>query len=165
MSAIGLMFGNWLAGIAAAAMPFPNTPPPETSPLREPSTICGAGLPRDVIHVRVFPIGIQRRIFPSPNEIIERGGDSWITRSFWQKMAAGLCEPNVPAADIAKDDFLPRIVVFVDGEKDRQPLLLEYPDWKDNPQPVRASLNGKMISVPAAVVRKLLDYSRAGWRD
>ena len=159
------MPGRWLMTLAVvgatAAAPVVATRPPN----RLPSTICGSGHPRDVVQIRVFPIGIQRRIFPSPDEIITHGGNTSMVRKFWQTAMAGLCNPRLPAASSKAPAFSPRIVVYVEGERDRAPLLLEYPDWRDGATPVRASINGKIILVPATIVRRLLDYSRSDWRD
>jgi hypothetical protein len=88
-----------------------------------------------------------------------------MVRQFWRVAMAGICDPNLPEADAGSAGFEARIVVFVEGERSRSPLLLEYPDWQDTPASVRARLNGRTVLVPAAVVRKLLDYSREGWRD
>lgn len=129
------------------------------------SSACASGEPRDLVQVRVFPIEFVRRVFPSTDEIMEKGGEAAMVRAFWQAAMSAICDPRLPDADVASDEFSPRIVVFVAGEQDREPILIEYPDWSDSPPPVRARVNGRMVTMPAAVVRKLLDYSRGGWRD
>lgn len=157
------MLASLMVALTAADIPKSSDLPPAVS--LQPSSICAAGKPRDLVQVRVFPIGVERRIFPSPKEIIERGGGSSMARAFWQAAMSAICDSSLPNADISSREFLPRIVVFVAGEEDREPILIEYPDWGDNPAPVRARVNGKMVAMPAAVVRKLLDYSRDGWRE
>lgn len=158
------MLGSWITVFAAVTL-VTGTSGSAPSIDRASSTICASGSPRDQIQVRVFPITIQRRVFPSPDEIIDHGGSASMVRQFWRLAMAGICDPNLPEADARSAIFEARIVVFVEGERDRSPLLLEYPDWQDTPAPVRARLNGRTVLVPAAVVRKLLDYSRVGWRD
>jgi hypothetical protein len=152
-----------VAALAAAPPPILDDQP--TKAQLELSTVCGSGKPDDRVQVRVFPITIDRRVFPSPQEIIEKGGSSFMVRAFWKRAMAPICGPNLPDADASPSEFLPRIVVFVEGEEGREPLLVEYPEWGDNPAPVRARVNGKMVVVPAAAVRRLLDFSREGWRD
>jgi hypothetical protein len=156
------MLVSLMAGIAAAGFPIEDQL--RKAPI-EHSTVCGAGGRRDLVQIRVFPINRQQRIFPSPKEIIEKGGRSAMVRAFWQEAMGAICDQNMPDADDSAYEFLPRIVVFVEGEEDREPLLLEYPDWSDSPAPVRGRVNGRMVAVPAAFVRRLLDYSREGWRD
>jgi len=56
----------------------------------------------------------------------------------------------------------PRIVLFAQGEEGRSPLSLEYPDRRDTPDAVRGLMNGRPISVPAAIVRRFLNCSRTG---
>lgn len=157
------MLVSLIVALVAADVPMP-ADLPAGEPLKT-SSACASGEPRDLVQVRVFPIGIVRRVFPSTNEIMEKGGDAAMVRAFWQATMSVICDPRLPNADIASGEFSPRIVVFVAGEEDRDPILIEYPDWGDNPAPVRARVNGRIVTIPAAVVRKLLDYSRGGWRD
>ncbi len=157
------MLASLIVALMAADVPM-SADLPAGEPLRT-SSACASGEPRDLVQVRVFPIGFVRRVFPSANEIMEKGGDAAMVRGFWQAMMSAICDPRLPDADIASGEFSPRIVVFVAGEEDREPILIEYPDWGDSPAPVRALVNGRMVTMPAAVVRKLLDYSRGGWRD
>lgn len=157
------MLVSLVVALTLADVPMSSDQPAMTS--LPPSSICASGKPRDRVQVRVFPIWMKRRVFPSPNEIIEKGGRSSMVRAFWQGAMSTICDPGLPNADILSQEFLPRIVVFMSGEEDREPVLIEYPDWGDNPAPVRARVNGRMVTVPAAVVRKLLDYSRVGWRE
>ena len=107
---------------------------------------------------------MERRVFPSPKEIMEKGGSGFMVRSFWTWAARPICEQSLPV-DPSTREFLPRIAVFVEGEEDRESLLLEYPSWDDHPAPVRGRVDGKMVMVPAATVRRLLDYTRGGWTD
>jgi hypothetical protein len=155
---VSLIAGLVLAGVATMREP-------PKLPVAPASSICGAGKPGDRVEIRVFPVGWERRVFPSPKEIMEKGGSSFIVRSFWAWAARPICEQSLPVVDPSTRDFLPRIAVFVAGEEDREPLLLEYPSWDDHPAPVRGRVDGKMVMVPAATVRRLLDYSRGGWTD
>ena len=157
------MLASLIAALMAANVPMSADLPKGASP--QSSSACAAGEPQDLVQVRVFPLGIVRRVFPSTTEIMEKGGDAAMVRAFWQATMGAICDPRLPDANIASGEFLPRIVVFVAGEEDREPILIEYPDWSDGPAPVRARVNGRMVTIPAAVVRKLLDYSRGGWRD
>ena len=154
------MLVSLMAGVLVASVTALDDYPPKSP--AEQATICGSGKARDVVHVRVFPINIVPRIFPSPKEIMERGSSSFMVRQFWKGTMGEICDQSLPNDDTSTYEFLPRIVVFVEGEEHREPLLLEYPDWQDNPAPVRARVNGKMVTVPAAIVRRLLDYSRPG---
>lgn len=155
---------TWAVGILAALSASTGYLHRPAESVHKP-TICGAGMPRDSVQVRVLPIGYDYRVFPSPKEIIERGGSASMVRAFWQREMAAICDQLLPAADLSKFQFLPRIVVFVDGEQDHDHILIEYPRPDDNPPAVRARVNGRMVAVPASVVRKLLDYSREGWRS
>lgn len=157
------MFASLVAALIVSGAPIPEKQPSD-APL-EKSTVCSSGGSRDHIQIRVFPIHTERRVFPSPEEIMAKGGRSFVLRAFWEGAMAALCQPGLPTEEASSRAFLPRIVVFVEGEEGREPLLLEYPDWRDNPAPVRARVNGKMVAVPAAVVRRLLDYAREGWRE
>lgn len=157
------MLASLSLALMAGVVPTSADLPKATSP--QPSSACAAGEPPDLVQVRVFPIGIVRRVFPSTNEIMEKGGDATMVRAFWKAAMSAICDPRLPDAEPVSGEFSPRIVVFVAGEEDREPILIEYPDWGDNPAPVRARVNGRMVKMPAAVVRKLLDYSRGGWRD
>ncbi|HSX55103.1 MAG TPA: hypothetical protein VLG14_07390, partial [Sphingomonas sp.] len=76
------MLASLVVALTAADIPMSGDLPPAVS--LQPSSICAADKPRDLVRVRVFPIGMERRIFPSPNEIIEKGDGSSMTRAFWQ---------------------------------------------------------------------------------
>lgn len=157
------MLASLIAALMAGHVPMSADLPKGASP--QPSSACAAGEPQDWVQVRVFPISILRRVHPSTAEIMKKGGEAAMVRAFWQATMSVICDPRLPDADIASGEFLPRIVVFVASEEDREPILIEYPDWDDSPAPVRARVSGRMVTIPAAVVRKLLDYSRGGWRD
>ncbi|UYY59420.1 hypothetical protein [Sphingomonas sp. S2-65] len=137
--------------------------PPKAPVVEETSTICSPSVSRRAIQLRTFPSDEIRRVYPSPKKIVEQGGSGKIPGSFWRKAAKIICSPDLANADHSGADFIPKIVVFVDGEAGRDLLVMEYPNYVDAAF-ARARVNGRMVSVPAAIVWRLLDYSRGVWR-
>ncbi|WP_395396050.1 hypothetical protein WBP07_22240 (plasmid) [Novosphingobium sp. BL-8A] len=128
---------------------------------RSPSTLCTTGDARDIIHLRIISPGISFRVPPSSRYIIEKGTDQYLVRSvFAQYFQKTLCEQSFPEITGATDHFDKRIVVYVEGEEDRELLSLTYPSWEDQPPPVWARMNGKTVLMPARFVRHLLDLTR-----
>lgn len=132
-----------------------------SEPDKLPSTLCSSGNPRDTVRMRIIPVGLHYRVSPTPRQIIELGADNHLIRAVFDEMfRSTLCDSSLPEVAGTGNDFEQRIVIYVEGEEDRELLSLEYPSWEDHPKPVRARIGSKTVLIPAAKVRFLLDVSR-----
>jgi hypothetical protein len=129
---------------------------------RVSSTLCApSGNWRQTVHLRIISPWTSFRVSPSARDVIKLGADQSLRRDVFEKIfQKRICDQSFPEVKGTEDKFDIRIVIYVEGEEDRELLSLTYPSWEDQPPPVWARMNGKTVLMPASAVRQLLDATR-----
>lgn len=123
--------------------------------------LCRTQSPSDIIEIRVIRPGVVFRIQPGPDEIVKSGEGFRVTRGspIWERFARQICNPSKRATAREKDNFVPRIVVFLSGSSTRNAAILEFPREDLGSNAVDYSFNGLAGTIDNKEVRLLLDFA------
>ncbi|WP_137864137.1 MULTISPECIES: hypothetical protein [unclassified Sphingomonas] len=123
--------------------------------------LCRPQSPSDIIEIRVIRPAATFRIQPGPDDIVQRGEGFRVIRGspIWERFARRICDRSKLATPPKKDDFMPRIVVFVPGSSTANAVVLEFPSEDGRSDVVDFSFDGFTGAIDAKEVRRLLDFA------
>lgn len=164
MLAVGMSVGLLLMSEAAIASPNADIQSrPVAGQLLDASVCRPASSARERILVRSVRPSLRRQVEMNVRDIV-REGELLSVRKLspvWDVARSGICTP-LASGRAPTGDFVPRVLIYSQGEPVENSIEFEFPDHRNSVQSVRVRYRGVHYEVDVEAVRYLLGNAARG---